>query len=936
MKSNTCALMISLFLGLSGISLYSNNEKFDIIPFPREIKLTGTNVDISKCAIVCADKTEQYMIAAAEINMKIRELGGAELPVFSEKEFSSQRSSFSSVIIICLDKNKNILSSFGAEKIQNVPQTQGYVIDFVTNEKQNIFVLAGHDSIGMMYAAITFRSLIKSNEKGIYIIACTIRDWPDFQYRHVGRRQPVPYNGETVFDAHRKYIDWLFRHKINYIKFDAQLPRTDSFKISAYAKARGMKISFPVPSEWGKSLFSVGKAGNPDDDKIFKDRIKAKGDYFCWSEDEILKKRALRLAEYMKAVGANSFMLHAVDGGGVLDPELWSLRCDKCRKRFGDDRATADANIFNIVAQTVREHIPDVDVELVVYPYGASYWDYETMKKGHPALTKETWEKNIIRYQKKLSPLLPKNAYVVLWLGTRDATELVMKGYNEGRQPLCIYFEYINPGFLGYLCTSVRYVGTNFFQGTPQIILTAGNKNFNPVQELLDAQFYWNTKTPGCEEYRGGIYSHASSGEYYDILKDDKEPEIIVKNIVPSICKNLWGEKNGVKLAGLFTSGLNPLLVADTGKVLSRINRARRSAGLENLEMSTSMMKEQFTAASSARKSIEGIETSENAFKNEDWSERFIPDYYAEINFLETIAGLRYYLLSASDLRNKNDNPGALKIINSAIEFMKKAEKEIENSKKLKTCSVNKDAYLKDIEVYKKAILDFGKKIASEKSISIAPRVIDGKIKVAIYNATGDKGRSSGYLKIKEILDGEKDFQVEYIKDLSISKLTEYDCLIFPQSILGASTGKDDYFNSISRFVNDGGRGVIFYHDACAYLRGEFGEKAVFPEICAKGTYGGWKNNKYIVSATHPSIKGYEEGSVHSHVYDDHILITPGKDGTIIMKDKNGEAVVVAGKAGNGRVIYDGTIIYPDKEDTVITEFDRKRLINSILWLAGK
>jgi len=57
-------------------------------------------------------------------------------------------------------------------------------------------------------------------------------------------------------------------------------------------------------------------------------------------------RRARRAAKFLADAGFTGYYLHATDGGGWQNPELWNDRCALCRKTYGDDRAKADATVF--------------------------------------------------------------------------------------------------------------------------------------------------------------------------------------------------------------------------------------------------------------------------------------------------------------------------------------------------------------------------------------------------------------------------------------------------------------------------------------------------------------------------------------------------------------------------------------------------------------
>lgn len=935
-KKQISFVLTIAFLFTWSFSMKSENT-VNIIPIPKKIEISGGETDISEFTILLCDDSRQGAIAAEEINNKIKELGGNPLPVINIKNSGPKKGK---LIILGLPGNA-LLKEHGLELTENIPGRQGYIIEF----KNNTILLGGSDRTGLMYAAVTFRYLLEKNEASkITALNCHVHDFPDFSLRYsTPHRDVKPFKGESILEANKKFIDWLFRHKINVFGNNiTELPVELSAEIATYAKERGFKVFGTLPREKGKSIQSVARMGtvNPKNPR-YADMVKHKGDYFTWSDDELLKEKAAYIAEYCKQRGIDLVLFHAVDGGGITDPELWSLRSKKCKERFGDDRASADAHVLSIFNNELKKYVPEMDILLVSYPYGPCYWNFTEMKRKYPELTKEIWLKNVINYQKQLAAKLPENIYVTYWLGSRDIMEEVMKAYKK-EQPLCIYFEHINPAYQGYICPAVRFIKTNFFKGRPEMAWTAGNKTLVPVQELLDLQYYWNVNTEGSADFDKGIYSDSVSSEYYKI-EETEYPPAIKDKLIPMICRNIWGEKRGSLLEKIFVNGLNPFLILKTSQVLARVNRVRRNAGLPNLEINASWMKKQFEAACVAAAAAEKLLAEGLKPDDTRWGARFIAHYCRESAMLKTLAGAKYYMLLTKEQRNSGHSSEALATASEALSFIEKSAKEedlvIKKTAGWPDLNIKDEYYLQknDVAFYTKYFTNFSRKLKEEKELTVKPREAGKVLKVAVFDASGDRGSTVGADEIKEILDSAEDINAEFVSDISLAELLNYDCLIFSQSILGMSSDKDDYFNSLRRFVEDGGRGIIFYHDACGYKRGEFGEKTVFPEICLKGEYGGWKNNKYILAGEHPVIKGFEKGKEFQHAYEDHILPLPGPDAEVIMKEKDsGKPVVIGGKCGTGRVIYDGTVFFSGKEKKEIPEFEKKRLVNSIKWLCGR
>jgi len=79
-------------------------------------------------------------------------------------------------------------------------------------------------------------------------------------------------------------------------------------------------------------------------------------------------------------------------------------------------------------------------------------------------------------------------------------------------------------------------------------------------------------------------------------------------------------------------------------------------------------------------------------------------------------------------------------------------------------------------------------------------------------------------------------------------------------------------------------------------------------------------------------------------MYFDHITLNRESNGEFILVDKNSDPVVIAGYAGKGRVVFDGTIVYQTSIGTGLQEgeaekavgVNRDLLINSVYWFTGR
>lgn len=98
---------------------------------------------------------------------------------------------------------------------------------------------------------------------------------------------------------------------------------------------------------------------------------RGRGHYYSWARHDLHRNKARNMAAFCKDSGVDIAFIHAVDAGGILDPELWSHRDALTRKKYGDDRVQADADMFNIYAEEFAK--TGLQLVFVAYPYSADY-----------------------------------------------------------------------------------------------------------------------------------------------------------------------------------------------------------------------------------------------------------------------------------------------------------------------------------------------------------------------------------------------------------------------------------------------------------------------------------------------------------------------------------------------------------------------------------
>ncbi len=196
------------------------------------------------------------------------------------------------------------------------------------------------------------------------------------------------------------------------------------------------------------------------------------------------------------------------------------------------------------------------------------------------------------------------------------------------------------------------------------------------------------------------------------------------------------------------------------------------------------------------------------------------------------------------------------------------------------------------------------------------------EIKIGVYKSIGAKGIESTLSKVEN-------FKVKEINDLDKKSIFQFDVIV-----LGSVKGfpYKSWQDNLELYVRCGG-GVLLHHDATGF-RGW--DKSLFPSLF-KGNSKINSHDVYIADKTSEITKGIP--SKFKHSYYDHIQLELRNKGKVLVKDRDGKPVVIAGKVGNGRVIGNGMVT--GYAYTKVGEIEkepeggeRELLINSIRWLA--
>jgi Carbohydrate family 9 binding domain-like/Glycosyl hydrolase family 20, domain 2 len=664
---------ILLFIFLIASALLKA-ASFDIIPTPKQVKYNGNVLKLKDYVIVIQTKLKQAQIAAQEINKRVVFLGGEKLRIYNDDVSPAKLKDVKLIIIGQKHENK-----FLKNVSLDIPkELQAYTIKMTNNH----IILAGNDSIGTLYAAITFNQLLKM-KIGIKIKGAEIKDWPDFKHRVVGNgsitlvwRRFGIFDKKMIFgknppkDAHFKclqeYIDWLLNQKLNMViaakKF---FPPKISKRLKTYANDRGIDLFmydiFPFQSA-GTVKENKGK---PEYKNLQRSK-RHKNNYVSWSRDDLLTKEAEKYSKVIKAGRYNYGYFESIDTGlTTLNYAEWNDRSSACKKRFGNDRAAADAHVINLLYKVIRKNNPDFKFVFTVYPYSPD----NVMKENFPInigfdMPKKFAEykrRKLKAYYRKVNKLIPKDICMLY----REAMRKDLKAYRSlfPKRAFDAYFEF-GKDYRPIFATNPRFSKNFFFDNDGDIIFYAcpflmTQLSLNPIQTILCAEYAWNTKGPDSAYFR----------YYIDPLKDSSAPESIMKRFLPRACEIMWG-RGGAAMLPLMNSGLyvgymqNPeKLLASIKMRLSKAKSAIEETGtlskvkldiLPDKFINAKGIRTQYEAVRKARQSIEKLLNQDN-IKMSLFARRYVVHYFKYTSLWEAYSKVWCHYFKARELYEGGD-----------------------------------------------------------------------------------------------------------------------------------------------------------------------------------------------------------------------------------------------------------------------------------------
>jgi len=568
--------VMGLATAASGDVPWQAAEQLDLVPTPQQIGLDGGRLDLAGWKIVVASGCRMAAIGAEEINGRIAALGGQTLATADALPAEGG----AIVVGPCTDPQVAAVAETVQVRITpDDPGPQGYTIQCGARGTQPVIVCAGSDDLGALYACVTLRRMIQRRDGRVVALSGSVRDWPDFRWRSIGRldlravaRSADP---EAAMAEAKGQIDFCLRHKINQrfgrlwaVAANDEI-RARQEEILRYAADRGIHLRFVGNTEIEEYLSDEEKQ------QAFEPR---KNRVYLWSALEAHRRKAQDYAEMLRDVQAGMLALHPVDSGGYTDPEKWSQRPEPDRQRYGDDRAAASIEQFKLYFEAIRARSPNTLLEAVSYPYHYQFALVDFPER-FPAMNvspyRNWWsriedaqaarevQKRLVDYHRRLSEALDPSVFVTFREAGRDVFLACANVYQGHPITIWTYPETYD-GWHGTFVPQARYAKSYVREDYDDYFFVAGSlgrARDARAQSLAHAEYLWNADVPdGSDGFSVSSRLYQEGGQVTDYQRE---------SLIPRIARLLYGGA-APEMSEVMAANVSLNYVADPKGVSSR------------------------------------------------------------------------------------------------------------------------------------------------------------------------------------------------------------------------------------------------------------------------------------------------------------------------------------------------------------------------------
>lgn len=649
-----------------------------LLPVPKKLDFTGKEIDVKNIAIVVKKNDETGKIAANEIVTRIEELSGKKPPILNKEAEDRYNIVIENIYPNTFTKDDSSSNIAGGD--------QAYGL----YPKKNSIVLAGRGKQGTLWAAVTARWLLEQKDGKTIFYPARITDWPDYRWREVERAR-APYmerdrnDPEQHFRTYKPYVDYIFRLKCNLMDQHCYQPFQGAFspfktepdvpptivksirKVNDYARARGIKPNLTCMLNLGKKPYQK----SPELENVFL--MPYHNTYVSWARTDLHRERAKKLLKYCQDAGYDMVSLHAPDGGGFMDPEMWSYRDADSRKLYptDKDRPKADWNVVKQYYDILRP--AGIDVLCINYPYSINFLSKKNLLQrldlpDTPATSQEA-EKIISRIEWDLQANNKLYAKDIPFVLREDASTDYLKDLARYLL-LCPERKVLINNYISEYCRDMMELlpreaasfRTMYSSAAIGIKISNENRCFTEPVIACGAEYIWNTAFPGWSNLQrdNGYFMHGPP-----------PPQWKLDIMAERAATGLWGAKAGKELKNVFNSMLS---------IEFALNPEERQKRL-NLKNIPTLYKANHEALLRAEKAFDRTwKQKEDVEKNggiylDSFSHPFFTQYYLMIKGTVPYSITNGAIIKARTELDKGN-------LDAAGEILTLAQKDLENSER--------------------------------------------------------------------------------------------------------------------------------------------------------------------------------------------------------------------------------------------------------------
>lgn len=651
-----------------------------ILPLPRHEKDLGDQIKLdgnvkTPPLIIDLSKTRQGRIGAELILDRLAQTGLSAKPEILDA-VPEDASASPLVLVLTLASNDDAWVETFLAKSGGKLETkrQGYsIVSGKHAPYENVILITGADPVGLLYGCVSFKQLIQEREgqggaRQVIIARRDVGDYPDYEWRVLGSLSRVPWprdrkNKKKLVEMGKRYVDEMLEMKINGVNVgsrvipglsqqsavtldDEALKELDWLReVTDYGRERGIGFAY-----FGS--MAVANDETAGDNPKFKDLMYLRGNYFTWSDDDLLRQRAKEIGKQCERLGIELISIHNPDTVN----ENWANRGPGDRKRFGDDRAAGDAHVSKVFHDTLKEINPDFVICPVLHPYSAVY-----MKNQY-------YQDFVSRF----ASLAPEDVCPHM---RESHAGLFQKMTRLYQRPYCLYFEPHRSVRSGetrigldraMLTTTPRYMKSFDNDRSDNILYDVWA--YTPMDLHILNQYAWWWNSPGAESDfswadRHTPFDGAGSEQFFD------------RTLLP-ICARVFGDAAAPEMVKLFKLQILTAFLLQPSGFSQEANKFIRNWGDPKKRKPdfSRIIEEQVVKLNEANRVVSDLAKRPEEFPLPSQQEEFMR-YYKEVKLLHWLAPIRLREWRALRLLEKGDVAKAKDAIKTGLELVEKARK---------------------------------------------------------------------------------------------------------------------------------------------------------------------------------------------------------------------------------------------------------------------